>query len=277
MTFQRRLPASIAIALSLGISALYAHGSAASEAGPIKCTVILDEETGDVLHRDGTCDRPFSPMSTFKFPLAIMGYDANLLVDAHAPSWDYKPEFNRGERERKTTDPAIWMKESIVWYSQEITRKLGDRRFGDYVKRFGYGNADVSGRPGKNDGLTESWLMSSLEISPDEQVAFLRRFLREELPVSEHAWDTAMTIMPHFEAQDGWHVQGKTGSGWLRDKKGAPDRNRPLGWFVGWAVKDERRVVFARLEVGNKPSKTYASVLARDAFLKELPQIGQDF
>ncbi|TGU56394.1 class D beta-lactamase, partial [Mesorhizobium sp. M2D.F.Ca.ET.147.01.1.1] len=93
-----------------------------------------------------------------------------------------------------------------------------------------YGNADVSGSAGKNAGLTNSWVDSSLEISPVEQTAFLRRLLDGKMPVSAKALEMTKAIIPSFRA-GGWTVQGKTGST-------ARDRNkRSLGWFVGWAEK----------------------------------------
>lgn len=269
---------SILLGVSLGFSAVFLDFASAKAAEPIRCTVVIDEASGDTLYRQGTCDQAFYPMSTFKLPLAMMGYDAGILIDAEHPRWDYQEKFDRPKRERKSVDPVVWEKDSIVWYSQEITRRLGKRAFADYVRRFGYGNADVSGGPGNADGLTESWLMSSLKISPDEQVAFLRRFLTGGLPISEHAVDMTMTILPRFEAGDGWEIQGKTGAGWLRDRSGKIDRDRPLGWFVGWAVKDDRRVIFARLLVDTKQHRgTPISFGVRDSLIADLPKLAEGF
>lgn len=263
--------------LSISVSAAFLGLSPVQAADPIRCTVILDEESGDTLYRQGTCDRAFYPMSTFKLPLAMMGYDANILVDAQNPRWDYQDKFKRPVREHKTVDPTIWEKESIVWYSQEMTRRLGRRAFADYVRRFDYGNGDVSGGSGGRDGLTESWLMSSLKISPDEQVDFLRRFLTGRLPISEHAAGMTLAIVPHFQAGDGWDIQGKTGSGWLRNQAGEVDYNRPLGWFVGWAVKDGRRVVFARLHVANRKYDQPISFETRDSLIADFPKLAKEF
>lgn len=262
--------------LALFGAAVIAVAAPARAAEPVRCTVILDVDTGMAIHREGGCDSPFYPQSTFKLPLAMMGYDKGILVDDHNPRWEYQAKFKRSEREQKTTDPTIWEKDSIVWYSQEITRKLGSKAFADYIQRFGYGNRDVSGGPGNTDGLTESWLMSSLKISADEQVRFLRRFLNGGLPISEHAVDMTLAIVPHFQAGDGWDIQGKTGSGWLRDKAGKVDYDRPLGWFVGWAMKDERRVIFARLLVDTKRYKgTPISFVVRDSLIGDLPKLAE--
>jgi len=113
-----------------GVAAAGAMALAAgdAEADAIECTLIVDEASGRPLVEKGACDQRFTPMSTFKLPLAVIGYDTGILENAHAPRWDYKPEFNAVKRARKATDPTIWLEESIVWYSQEITRKLGRER-----------------------------------------------------------------------------------------------------------------------------------------------------
>jgi beta-lactamase class D len=237
------------------------------------CTVIIDVRTEKTLTRDGICDRRVAPQSSFKLPLALMGYDSGILVDEHTPRWEYKPEFGGFRDEEKTAhDPASWEKISVVWFSQEITRTLGEKRFADYVRTFGYGNEDVSGDPGKNNGLTRSWLTSSLVISPDEQAAFVLKILNRKLAVSDRAYDMTARILPEFQAGP-WKVQGKTGSGWLRGMDGKLDRSRPLGWFVGWAEKDGRKLAFARLFLGSKPSEIYGGMIARDGFLADLPSL----
>src|SRR5690606_29270398 len=220
------------LAAALGLFASICTTAPAMAADPIRCTVVIDGESGEPLHREGSCDRRVYPMSTFKLPIAMMGYDAGILVDETTPLWKYRKAFGGSKRVQKDFDPTGWERDSIVWYSQEITRRLGKERFGDYVRRFGYGNRDVSGGPGGADGLTEAWLMSSLAISPDEQVDFLHRFLTGRLPISDHAAAMTQAITTRFEAADGWTIHGKTGSGRLRDEAGKPARDRPLGWFV---------------------------------------------
>ncbi|MEP6567750.1 MAG: class D beta-lactamase [Mesorhizobium sp.] len=238
----------------------------------VECTLILDAASDETLYRDGICDQRFSPASTFKVPLSLIGYDAGILSDEHAPSWDYKPEFNAVRRDQKTVDPTIWERDSILWFSREITRRLGNERFAGYVSKFGYGNADVSGTPGKNDGLTQAWVNSSLAISPVEQVDFLRRLLAHKLPVSDKAFAMTQAIIPTFMA-GGWTVQGKTGSTRLGSEAEKIRDKRSLGWFVGWAQKDNRRIVFARLVVDTKRTDIPKGIKTRAGFLKDLPDL----
>lgn len=259
---------AVASLLSVSLPATAAQKGKAPE-----CTVILDAASGKTLHREGTCGERFNPFSTFKLPLALIGYDAGILEDEHTPAWDYRPEFNAVKRDHKTVDPVIWERDSVLWFSREITRRLGEKRFAGYVSKLRYGNADVSGDPGKNNGLTDSWLLSSLKISPDEQAEFVRRMLARELAVSDKAYAMTDAIIPRFEAADGWVVRGKTGTGWLRGKDGKGDRNRPLGWFVGWAEGQGRRVVFARMQVGMGKANSPKGPLLRAQFLEELPRL----
>jgi beta-lactamase class D len=258
--------------LALALAAVSPVSPARSATEVLDCTVILDQETGAVIHRAGTCDERFTPMSTFKVPLALMGFDAGVLKDEHTPRWDYDPKFDAPKRARKPVDPTVWEDESILWYSQQLTRKLGSKSFDRYVDDFGYGNADTAGNAGRGDGLTQSWLSSSLRISADEQAAFMRRIAARDVPVSRAAADLAVSIIPVFDA-DGWKVRGKTGSGWLRRKNGKLDHARPIGWFVGWAERKGRKVAFARLRVDSKKATEPSGLALRAIFLKELPAL----
>lgn len=261
-------------ALLVATSHLQPEAEAAT-AAHVTCTLIVDAGSGATIRRDGSCDERFSPASTFKLPLALMGYDAGILKDAHAPRWTWRPGLEAPKRDRKAVDPTIWERDSVLWYSREVTRHLGSEKFAAYVTKLGYGNQDVSGDPGKNNGLSHSWLSSSLVISPDEQAALIRRLLASELPVTAEAQALTRAIIPGFDAAGGWRVYGKTGSIWLRDEKGGYDRNRPIGWFVGWAQKGKQRIIFTRLDVGTEKSARPKGPMVRDVFLKQLPKLMQ--
>jgi beta-lactamase class D len=270
---ENTFPRARALLIAMALVGLALPVAAASDV--IECTVILDQETGSAIVRTGTCDERFTPMSTFKVPLALMGYDAGILKDQHQPRWDYDAKFDAPKRARKPVDPTIWEEDSILWYSQELTRKLGMPAFGDYVRKLDYGNRDTTGRPGQDDALTQSWLSSSLVISADEQARFMRRIVARDLPVSREAIDMTMGIIPAFEADGGWSVHGKTGSGWLRRPNGKLDRARPIGWFVGWARRDGRNIAFARLRIANERASEPSGPALRAAFLKQLPALMQ--
>jgi beta-lactamase class D len=246
-----------------------------SALGAPVCTLLVEADSGKVLDQQGTqCEERNSAASTFKIALAVIGYDAGILIDAHTPAWPYREEYEAFlESWKKTVDPTSWLRDSVVWYSREITRRLGMERFQHEVDRLDYGNRDLSGDPGKNNGLTNAWLSSSLKISAAEQVVFLRKLLHHQLPVSSEAQDRTIAIMPQFPLPDDWIVHGKTGSGYQPGTDGTIDRDRQFGWFVGWAQKGERRVVFARLIKDDAKAETFASLRARDSMLADLPRL----
>ena len=100
------------------------------------------------------------------------------------PLWPFKkgyPDFLEVWKQDQT--PKSWMKNSCVWYSQVLTRKLGMQKFQSYVTKLNYGNMDLSGDKGKNNGLTNAWLSSSLEISSIEQISFLEKLLNNTLRI----------------------------------------------------------------------------------------------
>lgn len=217
------------------------------------CLAMADAASGKWLVHEGVCDKRLPPMSTFKLPLALMGYDAGVLWDEQTPVLPFKQGYVDWRPVwRQPHGPSTWMKESVVWYSQQITLQLGAERFAAYTRRFDYGNADVSGDPGKDNGLSESWLGSSLRISPDEQVAFLRRVLARELGLKPQAYDMTAALVKWPQQVGGWQIYGKTGSG------------REVGWYVGWLERDGRRIVFAQAGGGSGMDQ-------RDAFLARLP------
>ncbi|GGC01494.1 class C beta-lactamase [Pseudoduganella buxea] len=255
---------------------LLAHGIAH---GAAHCIAMADAATGQWLLREGQCDVRMPPMSTFKLPLALMGYDSGILQGEHAPLLPFKEGYVDWLPEwRQATDPAVWMKNSVVWYSQQLTGSLGERRFQAYMKRFDYGNGDVSGDAGKQNGLSASWLGSSLRISPDEQVAFLRRAVNGQLGLRPEALAMTAALATVPERVDGWQVVGKTGSGSPVLADGTPDRAQRLGWYVGWLVKGERRIVFAEMDVGPRDEAGPPhGRQVRDDFLRRLPaRLGDD-
>jgi beta-lactamase class D len=215
-----------------------------------ECTLIVDAKTGATIKEQGSCDTRVTPASTFKIPLALIAYDAGILSDTHAPLWEWKSGMRAPARDQKPVDPIIWQGDSVLWYSREITRLLGNERFSSYVTRLGYGNMDVSGDPGAKNGLSQAWITSSLKISPREQTIFIQRLLTQQLPVATGAHTQTMAIIPAFKTKSGWLVHGKTGSGWLRSLNGKIQKNKPVGCFVGWAERQDHMVIFARLGIG---------------------------
>lgn len=263
-----------AIAAAAFLAAFVIAGAAPAQAKTL-CTVVADARDGMILHQEGDCGSRVTPASTFKVALAVMGFDSGFLKDEHAPSLPFREGYPDwlGDVWRQDTDPVRWLKYSVVWYSQQITRALGVAKLEAYAAAFGYGNADFSGDPGKDNALERAWISSSLKISPLEQVAFLRRLVNADLPVGARAIEMTLRIVETTQAGGGWTVQGKTGSAYPRQADGSFDRARGWGWFVGWASRGDRTLVFARLNQDEQRMAGSGGLRARDAFLKEFPAL----
>lgn len=172
----------------------------------------------------------FSPCSSFKIPNALIGLDSGVLPgpDFVLP-WDGQTRRWPGWDQDQDLRGAIHY--SVVWYFQELARRVGAERMQVYLSRLDYGNRDISG------GIDRFWLGSSLMISADEQVDFLTRLYQEQLPLSQVSQRQVKQMLVLAE-RDGAVLSGKTGS---RLQAG----HGTLGWFVGWLERGGQVYVFA--------------------------------
>ena len=216
------------------------------------CFIVADLQSHEIIKQTGNgCNLPVSPCSAFKIALSLMGYDAQILKDTQTPVWPYRDSYTASLPSWKSpNNPTTWIKNSCVWYSRVLTKKLGMKRFKKYLKVMDYGNQDVSGVPGKNDGLTNAWLSSSLKISPHEQLLFLQKILSKKFPLSEQSYAMTKKILFIERLHNGWDLYGKTGSGFQRKADGSVDEDRQIRWFIGWATKDGRTIVFVKNILG---------------------------
>ena len=205
--------------------------------------ILLDDTSGKIVRRIGPhVDKRMTPCSTFKISLSLMGYDSGILFDEENPECPFQEGYvDALECWKASHNPQTWMKNSCVWYSQLITTQLGMEVVEGYLDQFQYGNRNMSGDPGKNNGLTEAWLSSSLKISPREQVYFLQKLVRNTLPVTEHALELTKYLLFIEELPGGWKLYGKTGSGRFVNF----EKERKIAWFVGWIEKKGQTYLFA--------------------------------
>lgn len=208
-----------------------------------RCFVLMDIESGKVVRdlNPALCSKRTWPCSSFKIPLAVMGFDSEVLQGVTTVfKWDgHKQLLKAWEKDH---DARSWLRDSVVWYSQRLTPQIGLRKIQKYLQDFRYGNKDFSG------GITKAWLSSSLKVSPREQATFLRRLARRELRTSDKAVDLALSIVPvEVEAAD-LKIAGKTGSCFSWQARG-PQRQPPfrVGWYVGYATLHATTYAFASL------------------------------
>ena len=228
-----------------------------------QCFIAIDENN-QVLQKEGDCVTRHAPCSTFKIAISLMGYNEGILIDTTHPVYPFKkgyPDYLPSWKQDQ--NPTTWIKNSCVWYSQLITQQMGMPTFQKYVTNFDYGNEDVSGDKGKNNGLTHAWLSSSLAISPQEQVVFLKKMLDGKLPISDKSVQMTKQLLFIENIADGWKLYGKTGSGHIVNEADPNDESKHIGWFVGWLENGDRRIFFAQYIQEDKPSTVYESQKAK--------------
>ncbi|CAJ1870013.1 Beta-lactamase OXA-18 [Aeromonas jandaei] len=76
---------------------------------------LYADGNGQTLSSEGDCSSQLPPASTFKIPLALMGYDSGYLVDEEHPALPYKPSYDGWlPAWRETTTPRRWETYSVV-------------------------------------------------------------------------------------------------------------------------------------------------------------------
>lgn len=215
------------------------------------------------------CDRRLTPASTFKIPHALAALDAGVVEGPGARlTWDGRRRGPKAWNRDHTLASA--MRHSVVWYFQELARRLGPERETAYLERLDYGNAD----PGS--GLSDFWLGGSLRISPEEQLRFLERFFAGTLPVSAAAQRRVRGLLAQPDGRivnargehafgDPWppgtRLEAKTGRG--RDADGLE-----VSWLVGRVRRGSRGWVFVSCVAGRSLPPLAAAVQAREGLVR---------
>ncbi len=174
------------------------------------------------------------PASTFKIPAALLALDLGIVGDPHRDvfRFDWEPFFVRACNQDQTLASAL--ARSCVPVFARLGRAIGDERLRAGLAAYGYGNADAS-------GTYPYWLSGNLRISATEQVMFMDRLRRGDLPASQDAL-RATTGIIEIDRQGDYVLRGKTG--W------APSASPGVGWLVGWGERGgEVRVFALRLDV----------------------------
>ena len=208
--------------------------------------VVIQELTAlkPLIERGAGCSTRLSPASTFKIPHALVALETGVVKPDSVERWDGVRHEGRPEWDRDHTVISA-LRPSALWFFQRIAPRIGAERMSSWLARFTYGNRDVSG------SITEYWVNGRLRISPIEQVAFLQRFYRGDLPVSA----AHLRAVRQGLQQEPGTVQNATGvhrmpGDWtnatLNAKTGAATTpEHRVSWLVGLLHAQRRDYVFA--------------------------------
>jgi beta-lactamase class D len=226
-------------ALALSLAALSAPAVGAGE-----CVVIAPLHGAAIVTGGDECGRRTLPASTFKVPHALVALQTGVVTPKTVITWDgVKRDFAAWNRDQ-TLRSSIQM--SAVWVFQRFAAAIGRERELEHLRAFHYGSATFE------HDVTNFWLNGDLQISPIEQVAFLRRMFSYDLPVDRAHIDTvkADLTMPRgkFVNAAGVHefalrwpadtiARVKSGNGTVNGEQ--------VSWLVGLLETGGRQFVFA--------------------------------
>jgi len=216
--------------------------------------VLLDLKRGSTRIVGRYADQAFLPFSTFKVVNALVGLETGVIPDQHfSLKWDGRVharlEMNRDH------DLQSAMKESVVWFYQEVARRTGAPRMQAQLGAMSYGNGDLSA------GIDRFWLEGAFRVTPRAQVDFLSRLRARALPASVAHMELVEKLIHRETTDDGWTLRGKTGFG--------QQDGQNVGWLVGLVDHGEDAWAYATLVLG--PTSGTARMLPlREPLTKEL-------
>lgn len=208
------------------------------------------------------CNIQYTPASTFKIFNSLVGLETGAIPDtSHIIPWD---GIQRGSYTPWHRDNSLKtaFKYSVVWYYQELARRVGEKEMQRLIDLNSYGNQNING------GIDAFWLTGDLRISQNQQIEFLKKLYNETLNFSKKNQKLVKDIML-MESNEDYRLFAKTGMG----KQGSVW----YGWYVGWIEKDTESYFFAtnmetadskKILTGGRKGITLA-VLADLGFIKK--------
>jgi len=170
------------------------------------------------------------PASTYKIPHSLIALETGVVADDSTLfPWDGEPRRLKVWEEDLIFRQAFHR--SCVPCYQQIARQVGVQRMREQLDRLDYGAMQV-----RADNLDTFWLTGESKVSPFQQIDFLLRFFRGELPLAARTMAVARPMFVIDEAEQ-YRLSGKTG--W------AIREGHNNGWFVGYLEVGEQLYVFA--------------------------------
>ncbi|WP_158997889.1 penicillin-binding transpeptidase domain-containing protein [Pigmentibacter ruber] len=240
------------------------------------CFLLYDVQNDKsvIEYKTDLCSSPTPPNSTFKIPLSLIGYDKKILSTESSPTWEYKKEYLRDgvkdwmpKQWLGPVNPKIWLKYSVVWFSEKLVHEIGEKNIEIYLNKFDYGNKDFKGISSDNEKLLIPWIDSSLKITAYEQLKFMKKLVKNELSVSKQAFIMTKNNLFLEDKSVIDKVYGKTGAGYLENRIAH-------GWFVGWVEKSNKQYIFISQIKDKIPNGKFNHIVAKNNTFEFLKKLG---
>lgn len=199
----------------------------------------------DFFYDEERAHKPFSPASTFKIFNSLVGLETGVIPDtSYVIPWDSVQRGTYAPWHRANSLQSAF-KYSVVWYYQELARRVGEEEMQRLVSLNKYGNENL------NEQVDNFWLSDTggkMRISQVAQIDFLKKLYHEELKFSKRSQQLVKGIML-MEEHEAYKLFAKTGMG--------SHDGRCYGWYVGWVEKEDNVYFFAT----NIEAEDYTSIM----------------
>jgi len=192
-------------------------------------TMLIESLDGKerYVYNDVRAKMPLLPASTFKIPNTLIALQEGVITADSIIVWDGVQRSIKAWNQDQNVSSAF--KTSCVWCYQRFARTIGLKKYTEYLHKIEYGNEKVGTE------VERFWLDGALRISAYEQIAFLKKLYKNDLPFDQKHLDLLKTIMIDEQGQN-YTLRAKTG--WA-----VPKGAEHHGWYVGY-VKSSRGVYF---------------------------------
>ncbi|MEM1308955.1 MAG: class D beta-lactamase [Cyanobacteria bacterium P01_H01_bin.153] len=197
----------------------------------IEGSILIIDFNKNLIHQYNPArnETSFLPASTFKIPNSLIALETQAIEnDISILTWDgitrSYPAWNRDLNIR------LAFQTSAIWFYQVLARRIGYEQMQEWITDIGYGNQNI----GSVSEIDTFWLTGDLRITPQEQIQFLQRLYKNELPFSENTIAIVKDIMIVEQTPD-YTMRAKTG--WALASN--------VGWYVGYLEQNDNVYFFA--------------------------------
>ena len=197
----------------------------------IKGTMIIESLDGTerYVYNDERAHIPLLPASTFKIPNTLIALEEGVVRLDSLIVWDKVERSVRAWNQDQDLRSAF--KSSCVWCYQFFARHIGLEKYNAYLQKLHYGNEKTG------MDVERFWLDGELRISAYEQIAFLKKLYKNDLPFRQEHIDILKAIMVDEQGKN-FTIRAKTG--WA-----VPNGGEHHGWYVGYAESSKGVYFFA--------------------------------
>ncbi len=197
----------------------------------IEGTIIISslDGTREFIHNKKRSDQRFLPASTFKIPNSLIALNEKVIKDQNEIiKWDRKDKGWKPWNKDQSLKTAL--PESCIWFFQELARRVGNESYLSHFNNIQYGNKKTGPE------LTTFWLNGDIAISAREQIQFLKKLYKNELPYSKFHMELVKKLLI-VKSTPNYIIRAKTG--W------AMRIENQHGWYVGYVEKNDEIWFFA--------------------------------